>query len=138
MDSFETMLDDLYNNLEQNNNITQFILPDPILIKSGSNIHWKNIKDFLRLAKRPPDHFVNYLANQLSCKINWLTESKSNGVIIYLKKLKPIQITEYMKNYLKEYVICKSCKSSETYIEKDVTIRKYNFICTNCENKYYI
>lgn len=137
MDSFEVMLDELYNNLEQKNNVTKFIIPEPVLIKSGNNNLWKNVKDFLKLAKRPPDHYVDYLTDQLSCKANWLTESKSHGLIIY-KKIKPDVLTENMKNYLKEYVLCKSCKSSDTYIEKDKTIRKYNFICTNCDAKYYI
>lgn len=137
MDTFEIMLDDLYDNLEQKNNLTKFIIPEPILIKNGNNNHWKNVKDFLKLAKRPPDHYVNYLSDQLSCKINWLTESKSHGLIIY-KKIKPLVLTENMNNYLKDYVLCKSCKSSDTYIEKDKIIRKYNFICTNCDAKYYI
>jgi translation initiation factor 2 subunit 2 len=137
MESFNEMLDILYENLDQKNNMTKFILPEPILIKNGNNMHWKNIKDFLKLAKRPPDHYLNYLCDQISCNVNWLSESKSHGVIIY-QKIKAPQLIENMKNYLKEYVFCKSCKSSETYIEKDKTIRRYNFICTNCENKYYI
>ncbi len=137
MNSFLVMLDKIYNNMDQNKNVDKFILPDPELIKNGNNIHWKNVKDFLKLVKRQPDHFLNYLGSQLSCKVNWISESKSHGLIIY-KKIKSPQIIDIMKNYLVNYVICKSCKSSNTYLEKDKTIRTYNFICTNCENKYYI
>jgi len=137
MESFDKMLDEVYDNLEQKDNISKFILPNPVLLKNGNNMHWKNIKDFLRLAKRPPDHFIKYLSDQISSKINWISESKSNGVIIY-QKVRPQILLDVMKNYLKEFVICKSCKSYETYIEKDQVIRKYNFICRNCDNQYFI
>ena len=49
MESFEEMLIDLYNNLDQNNDVFKISLPEPIIIKNGNNIIWKNVKDFLAI-----------------------------------------------------------------------------------------
>lgn len=138
MESFEEMLVELYNNLDQNNDIFKISLPEPIIIKNGSNIIWKNVKDFLRITKRPPDHFLNFLRKEGNVVINWISESKSDGLIFSQKKIRSDFLIDQMKLYLKEYVICKSCKSINTYIEKDKQIRKYNFICKNCDNQYFI
>ena len=138
MKTFENMLDELYDNLDQCNEIVSVILPEPQLIKNGHNIIWKNVKEFLKIANRPPDHFINYLNKNCNCQINWITDSKSDGIIFNQKKIKITNIIDYMKLYLKEFVICKSCRSYKTMIIKDQSIRKFNFICSNCKNEYYI
>jgi len=138
MESFEQMLIDLYNNLDQSNDVFKISLPDPIIIKNGNNIIWKNVKDFLRITKRPPDHFLIFLRKEGNVVINWISDSKSDGLTFSQKKLRSDFLVDQMKTYLKEYVICKSCKSINTYIERDKQIRKYNFICKNCDNQYFI
>lgn len=138
MDTFEEMLTDLYNNIDQNNDILKISLPEPIIIKNGSTIIWKNVKDFLRIIRRPPDHFLTCFKKESNCIINWVTDSKSDGLIFNQKKLKSDFLIEHMKTYLKEFVICKNCKSINSYIEKDKNLRKYNFICINCNTEYYI
>jgi translation initiation factor 2 subunit 2 len=138
MESFDEMLVELYNNLDQSNEVFKISLPEPIIIKNGSNFIWKNVKDFLRITKRPPDHFVSFLKKESNCVINWISESKSDGLTFSQKKLKNDFLIDHMKIYLKEYVICKSCKSINTYIQRDKQLRKYNFICINCNNQYFI
>jgi translation initiation factor 2 subunit 2 len=138
MESFEEMLIDLYNNLDQSNDVFKISLPEPIIIKNGNNIIWKNVKDFLRITKRPPDHFLIFLRKEGNVVINWISDSKSDGLTFSQKKLRSDFLVDQMKTYLKEYVICKSCKSINTYIERDKQIRKYNFICKNCDNQYFI
>jgi translation initiation factor 2 subunit 2 len=138
MESFEQMLVELYDNLDQNNEVFKISLPEPNIIKNGSNVIWKNVKDFLRITKRPPDHFLSFLRKEGTVVINWISDSKSDGLIFSQKKLRPDFLIDQMKTYLKEYVICKSCKSINTYIERDKQIRKYNFICKNCDNQYFI
>jgi translation initiation factor 2 subunit 2 len=138
IDSFNDMLTELYNNLDQNNDTTKIMIPEPIIIKNGSNNIWKNVKAFLRITKKPPEHFVIFIRNEANCNVNWISESKSDGLIFSIKKLKNDFLIDQMNKYLKEYVICKSCKSINTYIERDKQIRKYNFICRNCDNQYFI
>jgi translation initiation factor 2 subunit 2 len=138
IDLFDNMLNELYDNLEQTNDTTKIILPEPIIIKNGSTNMWKNVKAFLKITKKPPDHFVIFIRNEANCHVNWISESKSDGLIFSIKKLKKEFLIDQMNKYLKEYVICKSCKSINTIIQKDKQIRKYNFICLNCNTEYYI
>ena len=88
MESFDEMLVELYNNLNQSNEVFKISLPEPVIIKNGSNIIWKNVKEFLRITRRPPDHFVNFLRKESNCVINWISESKSDGLTFSQKKLK--------------------------------------------------
>ena len=137
-ETFENMLIDIYTNMNQINEKYNITIPDPIIIKNGNNIIWKNVKEFLKISKRPPDHFLTFLRKESIYTINWQSESKSDGLILNQKKIKNDFLIEKMKTYLKDYVICKSCKSINTYIEKDKQLRKYNFVCVNCNNEYYI
>jgi translation initiation factor 2 subunit 2 len=135
--TFEEMLDVLLNKIEKKQQNVNIVLPNPILIKSGNNMIWKNIKDYLKIVKRHPDHFINFLNYELSCLINWISESKSDGCIIHLK-VKNNTIVDLMKKYIREYVICKSCQSSNTKIDKDKVLRKHIFTCNDCNNNYSV
>ena len=88
MESFEEMLDNLYSNLEFKNNNIKIVLPDPILIKSGHKTIWKNIKDYLKLFDRDPDHFIDFINNETTSKVFWLTESKGDGCLFQSKTKK--------------------------------------------------
>ena len=85
MQSFDEMLDNLYSNLEFKNNSIKIVLPTPVLIKSGNKTVWKNVKDYLKLFDRDPEHFINYINNETTNKVFWLTESKSDGCIFQIK-----------------------------------------------------
>jgi translation initiation factor 2 beta subunit (eIF-2beta)/eIF-5 len=101
-------------------NATQKHLPwinNPI-IKTISVTLWDNIKSL-----HSDLHKKDMECMELESKLNSL---KSDFLI------------DHMKIYLKEYVICKSCKSINTYVERDKNLRKYNFICINCNNQYFI
>ena len=137
MTAFETMLDNIYSKLDLKNNNYQLILPDPILIKNGTKTIWKNIKEYLRIVNRSPDHFLSFLNYETSSTVTFLTESKSDGCI-FQNKIKKDLICDLMKKYINEYYICKSCKSINTLIIKDKKIRKYTFICNDCKNNYTI
>lgn len=138
IETFDNMLTELYDNLDQNNEIIAVTLPEPKLQKSGTNFIWKNVKEFLKLTNHHPDHFITYLNKNYNFQANWITDSKSDGMIFNHKKITIANIYDYMKNYLKSYVICKSCKSYNSNLVKDQTIRKYNFVCLNCNNTYYV
>jgi len=43
---------------------------------------------------------------------------------------------ELIKKYVLKYVICKSCKSSDSIIEKNQNTRKWVFTCDSCKTIY--
>lgn len=136
--SFEEMLDQVYELLDEN--IKEKIdlqIPEPVLIRSGNNNIWKNIKEFLKITNKPPDHLMHFLNVELSNVVTWISDKKSDGVIIK-EKIKPEKIINLMKKYIVEYVICKSCKTNNIEITKDNKIRTYLLKCNNCFQETFL
>ena len=106
--NFNTMLDDVYNQLGSSVK-TQLILPDPILEKNTVRIVWKNCKAFLKITKTSPEHFFDFMRNQIDKKINivWFSESISEGLIIHDGRtnigIMSNKIVALMKKYIEYY-----------------------------------
>ncbi len=137
MQSFEEMLDDLYSNLEFKNNSIKIVLPTPVLIKHGNKTVWKNVKDYLKLFDRDPEHFISYINNETTNKVFWLTESKSDGCI-FQNKIKKDYVFELMKKYIKDKVLCKNCHTINTKLFKIKELRKFQLQCGECKSDYII
>ena len=132
---FENMLDEIYNNLESKNK-DKLILPNLDINITTTNTYWTNIKAFLKTIKRGPDHFVSVMNVEVA-PTNWKTGSKSDGVVIIGKVRKP-RIISFVQNYMKKYVVCNICKSLDTVLEKNTSIRVTQLRCKNCHSVYTI
>ena len=134
--NFESMLDSVYKDLEKTFVNKKLVVAKPEIIISSTNTYWKNIKKILKQINRDPDHFLIYLNNEIN-NVNWLTNSKSDGLVI-IGKYKKDKINNLLKKYITTYVICSSCNTSYSYLIKDKTIKKYKFICNNCNSTYFV
>jgi len=134
METFENMLDDLYNNLDLKKSNPRIVLPEPVLIKSGHKTIWKNPNEFLVIFNRNQNDLSNFINSETNATINWISESVLDGCI-FSSKVKKEYIYEVFKKYVNERVICKSCKSLDTILERNQELRKYNFKCNNCNNE---
>ena len=128
---FNKMLDDIYSNLEEQTRV-KLVLPKLDINVTTTNTYWKNVKAMLKTLKRGPDHFVSLMNNEVG-DTNWLTGSKSDGLVI-LGKVKKEKIVTFLQNYIQKYVFCSVCKSHKTTIEKNNSLRKYQVICQNCNS----
>lgn len=137
INQFELLLDNLYTKLELKKVTPKITLPDPVLIKSGHKTIWKNPNDFLNLFNRSAIDLSNYINNETTNKVYWITDSSADGCI-FDNKTKKDYLFELMKKYVTERILCKSCKSIDTVIIKNQELRKYNFKCNNCNNEYII
>ena len=137
METFDEMLNNLYSNLEFKKNNFKIILPEPILIKSGQKTIWRNTKQYLKLINRDPNHFIDFINNNTTIKIMWLTDSKSDGCL-FQSKTKKDYVYELMKKYIKDQVLCKNCQSMDTKLIKIKEIRKYQLLCGDCKSEYII
>ncbi len=129
------MLNDVYNEIGENESCN-LVIPQPIIEKSTTKINWKNIKDFLKITKTPPDHLFSYIEKNINEKISWFSNSMSDGLLIFNKKIKTSEISNIMIKYIKEFVICKHCNKSDTTIHKDSNIRKWKINCNDCKAEY--
>lgn len=137
MTTFEEMLDNVYEQLEEMNQPSRkLVIPSPVIEQSTTNTYWKNIKKILMVIDRPPDHFVEFLNKELKTG-NWVSESKSDGLVL-IGKFKIAQITAVLQEYVKKYVVCNICKSLETKLEKNKELRCYKVNCTKCHSSYVV
>lgn len=135
--NFTQMLDEIYDSLGNVSGDT-IILPPPVIEKGTTRIVWKNVKDFLKITKTPPEHFYDFIEKESSRKINWFSESISDGLIIHYNRVTINEITMWMRKYISEYVLCKVCKHGNTEMVRDSNIRKWYVKCKDCNAEYTI
>jgi translation initiation factor 2 beta subunit (eIF-2beta)/eIF-5 len=82
-------------------------------------------------------HMVDYINNETTSKIFWLSESKSDGCI-FQNKTKKDYVFEIMKKYITDKVLCKNCHTINTKLNKIKELRKYQLYCSECKSEYFI
>jgi translation initiation factor 2 beta subunit (eIF-2beta)/eIF-5 len=135
--SFETRLEEVYERLETDVVTDKLVIPNPNIEISTTNTYWHNVKDFLRKVKRPPKHFIDFLAEQLGTEVTQKTSKLSDGLIL-IKKHKKQKIVQLIEKYINENVLCKYCHSYQSKIKLDPSIRRYILTCNNCQASYSI
>ena len=135
--SFQTRLEEVYNELQSENDAVKLVLPTPNIEVTTTNTYWHNIKDFLKKVNRPPKHFIEFLSHQLGTEVTQRSSSLSQGLIL-LGKQKKQKILPLIEKYMKDYVICKYCNSYKSKLKRDDTIRKYVFNCKDCNSNYSV
>jgi len=133
--SFESMLNEVYDNLE-NKQKNKIILPKLDINISTTNTYWKNIKQFLKTIKRGPEHFIIKMNHNIG-ETNWVSSSKSDGIVI-IGRVKKDKILSFIQNYMKTYVVCNICNSVDTELNKNNTIRQYQLKCNCCKSNYTV
>jgi translation initiation factor 2 beta subunit (eIF-2beta)/eIF-5 len=135
---FNTLVNNAYLILDQQSRGENLILPDIIIEIGTTRLHWKNVKDFLKIIQRHPDHFMDWLKSELpSQEINWFSGSKADGLIIHGKRQKKSDITDMALKYVNNYVICSSCKHADTKMIK-INHKQWEFECMDCGMKKFI
>jgi translation initiation factor 2 beta subunit (eIF-2beta)/eIF-5 len=137
MQTFNEMLDDVYSQLGTFKSDT-FILPKPELIKDTTRVIWKNIKTFLKRTHTPPEHLEKFISQETGKKINWFSDSISDGIIIHERRIYENDIINLMKKYVDVYVLCNICKNSQTEMHRNIEIKKYYIKCNHCNSTYTI
>jgi translation initiation factor 2 beta subunit (eIF-2beta)/eIF-5 len=135
LNNFNELLDSVYNAFEIKDS-DMIILPNPILIKDSKRTIWKNIKAFLKVVNRQPEHCFDFFKNQTGKEIAWYSEHVSDGLIFHTNKIKVNEIILLMKKYVDCYIVCNICKRSNTTMNKDQDLRKYKITCLDCNSSY--
>jgi len=122
---FNTLVNNAYSILNNQTHNGNLILPEVVVEIGTTRIHWKNVKEYLKVIQRNPDHFMSWLKSELPGKeINWYSGSKSEGLIIHGKRQTKKDISHILMKYIKKYVTCSSCKNSNSTLTKENSIEK--------------
>ncbi len=136
--TFIDMVNKAYQTLEQESKGDTLILPTIVTEIGTTRLHWKNVKDYLRVVRRHPDHFMDFLKDQLPGKdVNWYSGSKSDGLIIHGKYQKQAEVSELAIKYVKTFVVCSSCGSADTSLTKQSS-KSHEFECQSCGMKKFM
>ncbi len=136
--TFNTLVTDAYNILDKQSRGEDLILPEIVVDIGTTRLHWKNVKNFLKVVRRHPDHFMEWLKSELPNKeISWFSGSKSDGLIIHGKRQKKSDITDLALKYVSSYIICPSCKHADTQMSK-IGHKQYEFECLDCGMKKFM
>ena len=128
---FNVLMNEAYEQLEKKPD-SQLILPKINCETTVTRLHWKNVVDYLKIIKRNPDHFINFLKTEYPDKeISWFSGSLSDGLIIHGKFLKQQLIHDFLLKYINQFVTCSACKSNETELTK-ISSKLYCFECLSC------
>jgi translation initiation factor 2 subunit 2 len=130
---FSDLLERVYEKMKINNpdlkESSKFTIEMPNVGPLGSRkTMWSNFEDIANKVKRKLDHFSGYVSAELGTEVN--TNEKNQ--LILKGRFTPNQIKSILKNYLKEYVKCNNCKSYNTELEKDASIRTFILKCKAC------
>jgi translation initiation factor 2 subunit 2 len=131
--SYEELLKNIYDKLTQNNinlnNTKKLILKLPMVIRINSNKSiWINFNDFCQTVNR--EH--RYVIIQVEKKLNLITSITKNSELILHNKIISYTIKNFIREFIKNHVQCHTCKSFDTYINKNREIRLLFIVCNNC------
>ncbi len=136
---FNTMLDIIYNNIDnkmKSQNSQKLIVPNPVIEYNTTNTYWKNVKKILMTINRSPEHFIDFIQTEMKTG-EWMSSSKSDGIVL-IGKFKMDKIMYVLQSYIKKYVICNICNSSNTILEKNKDLRSYMIKCNKCNSNYSV
>lgn len=127
------LLDRIYSSLREKNPAlftrTKMVIPVPNMLAAGSKKSmWINYSQTLQIIHRQPEHLQAYVNSEL----NTQTSIDSNIRLIIRGKFSSKNIQSILQKYIVEYVTCKNCHCSETFLSKDPITRLYYMDCDVC------
>lgn len=106
------------------------IVKQPEVVKIGSKkTGWVNFQDICDMLKRPSDHASRFFFVELGTDGSIVQDQQLIFKGRYLEK----QIEFLLKKYITEYVLCQNCKSMQTTLTRDSSIRMFTMKCEKCE-----
>jgi translation initiation factor 2 subunit 2 len=104
-------------------------LRPPQIAREGSKrTVFLNFGDICQSLRRQPEHLAAYMAAELGTTGN-LQESAR---LVLKGRFQPAGFEGVLRRYIREYVMCASCKSPETVLMRDAHTRLYFMKCENC------
>ena len=132
MESYEEMLESAYKKIKPiESKGIRFELPKVKSIIEGYKTIFVNFGEICNYLKRPMTHVQKFLEKELAMP------GKIDGDrLIFAGKASSIKIEEKLKEYVKEFIICKECGKLDTeLIKEDI----YYFVrCLVCGAKHAV
>lgn len=132
--SYEELLDRVYNIMrEKNPNVgekKQFVIKPPEVVKAGAKkTSFVNFLEISKAMNREPKHFLTFILAELGTS----GSIDGNNTLILKGKFQGKQMENILRRYIKEYVMCHTCKSSDTKLQKSDRLQFLQ--CESCQSR---
>lgn len=108
-----------------------FIMKPPQVQRAGSKkTAFTNFAEICRLLKREPKHVLQYLMAELGTT----GSIDGNQCLIVKGRFQQKHFENVLRGYIKEYVTCHTCRSSDTELTKDIS-RLFFIQCKACGSR---
>lgn len=133
------LLDRLFNIMRQKNpdmvagERRQMVIKPPQVHRLGTRrTAFANFTDYaLKMLRRPPEHLQNFLVAELGAS----GSVDGSAALVIRGRFQQKQIESVLRKYIREYVTCHTCKSSETTMEKEKESRLSFLKCESCGSR---
>lgn len=125
---YETLLDRAINVLEKGKSESRLEVPPVSSFVEGSKTKISNLSEIAKKLGRDEDHILKYISKRLA------TQASRAGDTVVLKGVfSREQLNVIVDQYMKEYVICPTCKRPDTKLvrEKDLLY----LVCMACGSR---
>ena len=100
----------------------------PEVQRIGTNkTSWVNFQEISDMLCRPPDHLYKFFFNELN-----VDGSVSGTQLLFKKRVLEKEVEATLRKYINEYVRCPLCKSMQTDLTRDPSIRVFRMKCEQC------
>lgn len=115
--SYDELLKRAKDNLPKINNTDRFDPPSAIVNQIGRQTVIKNFSEIAKALRRSPEHLSHFLFKELA-----VPGSIRNNELVLQGKIGGMMINQRVKEYIRDFVLCKECKKADTTIKRSGNI----------------
>ncbi|CAF0813166.1 unnamed protein product [Adineta ricciae] len=137
--TYDDLLTRVFNIIrEKNPNVIEgekikLTLKPPQVARIGTKrTSFSNFGEICKSLKRQEKHLHQYLLAELGTN----GSIDANNALIIKGRFQQKQIESVLRSYIKEYVICKTCRSPDTLLQKEERLSV--LLCNNCRSRYFV
>jgi len=130
--TYDEMLDRIFGMLNPDiSSKKAFKMKPPVVVREGTKrVVLINFQEIVVSMNRVPDHLLSFMLAELGTSGS--TDPQGRVTFKYAGRQAQKHMESVIKQYVKEYVLCKLCKSSDTKLNKDSATRLYFMTCGAC------
>ncbi|CAD7961799.1 unnamed protein product [Amoebophrya sp. A25] len=107
----------------------KYTLTPPEIARVGAKrTGWMNFQKICDSMNRSSEHLMSYVFAELGCD----GTTAGEGQFILKGRFYPRNIESLLRKYIREYVMCSMCRSSNTTLGRDHATRLHVISCRNC------
>lgn len=126
--NYETLLKRAMTILSKGKSENRLEVPPVISFTEGSKTKISNLGEIAKILNRDEEHLIKYISKRLATQA-----SKAGDKIVLKGVFSREQLNVLIDQYMKEYVICPTCKRPDTKLVKEGEI--IYLICLACGSR---